>query len=146
MNPRTGFGGSHIIFAEENQADMNPQRNCQDCGEVLHGRSDKKFCSDQCRNNYNNRLNSEASSLVRRINNILKRNYRILGELNPNGKANVSKLRLIEKGFNFSYFTSIYTNREGKTYYFCYDRGYLHIENDYCMLVVRDKNKKRETR
>lgn len=114
---------------------------CLDCGEPISGRSDKKFCSDQCRNNYNNRLNTETNTLVRRINSILKKNYKILGELNPSGKSSVNRSRLTEKGFNFQYFTSIYTTREGKTYYFCYDRGWLPVENEYIMLVVKDKNK-----
>jgi len=43
----------------------NQQRNCPECGEKIIGRADKKFCSDQCRNSYNNRLNSDASNTVR---------------------------------------------------------------------------------
>ena len=48
----------------------NLSRKCPECGDKIIGRVDKKFCSDQCRNTYNNRLNSDASNTVRNINNI----------------------------------------------------------------------------
>ena len=34
---------------------------CPECGDKLKGRADKKFCSDACRNAYNNKLNSDAN-------------------------------------------------------------------------------------
>ena len=68
---------------------MPEERACLDCGAVLRGRSDKKFCDDQCRNNYNNQLNSESYNLVRNINNKLKRNRRVMGEFNPTGQNQI---------------------------------------------------------
>ncbi len=120
---------------------MEKQRFCLECGEPLTGRRDKKFCGDQCRNNYNNRRYSESGTLIRKINNILKKNYLILSELNPGGKTTLPRHKLTEKGFNFNYFTSIYTTREGKTYHFVYNRGYLPVDNDLLMLVIKDMNK-----
>lgn len=114
------------------------QKECLECGEKIIGRSDKKFCSDACRNTYNNNLNKESKNLVRNINNRLKKNYRILGELNPEDKTKVSKYKLLDKGFDFEHITSIYTTKTGKVYYFVYDYGYLPIENDYFMLVKRE--------
>ncbi|MFA6947300.1 MAG: DUF2116 family Zn-ribbon domain-containing protein, partial [Pedobacter sp.] len=32
------------------------ERECLDCGAALRGRTDKKFCDDQCRSNFNNRM------------------------------------------------------------------------------------------
>jgi len=32
------------------------------CERELHGRSDQKFCSDQCRNTYNNSLNADNNN------------------------------------------------------------------------------------
>ena len=58
-----------------------------------------------CRNNYNNRLNSEVTNYVRNINNILRKNRRILAELTPaEGKITLHKEKLINKGFNLNYF------------------------------------------
>jgi hypothetical protein len=118
------------------------EKACLDCGEVLIGRVDKKFCNDMCRNNYNNKLNKDINNLVRNINNILRRNRRILAELTPNGKATkVAKEKLVLKGFNFSFYTSIYTTKTGSTYYFCYEYGYLHLEDDYLTLVKNERVK-----
>ena len=122
------------------------ERKCLDCGEILVGRIDKKFCSDMCRNSYNNRLNTESADLVRKVNTILRKNRRILAELIPVDKITVHKDKLVNNGFNFSYFTSIYTTQKGATYKFCYEYGYLPIENDFYMLVLRDnKGKKNES-
>ncbi len=112
---------------------------CPECGDPFTGRIDKKFCSDQCRNTYNNRLNKDETNFIRNVNHVLRKNRRILAELNPVGKIKVSKSVLIDKGFNFQYFTNIYTTKNGKTYYFCYDHGYLPIEDDYYMLVIRQE-------
>jgi hypothetical protein len=114
-------------------------RKCADCGEEIKGRADKKFCNDICRNNYNNRLNSDSSNLVRRINAILRKNRRILQELNPDEKTSVHRDRLTERGINFNYITSIYTTKKGSVYYFCYEYGYLPLENDYYMIVLRKR-------
>jgi hypothetical protein len=47
-------------------------RFCLDCQEPLIGRSDKKFCNDACRSNFNNKLKTQDQNYVRRINAILK--------------------------------------------------------------------------
>ncbi|CAN5230462.1 hypothetical protein BH09BAC6_BH09BAC6_14880 [soil metagenome] len=117
---------------------MFEERNCLDCGSVLHGRADKKFCNDLCRNNYNNQLNSSSYNLVRNINNILKRNRRILEELNPSGKTKTTRKKLAAKGFDFEYHTRTYQTQNGKIYYFCYEYGYLPLEGDEVLLVKRE--------
>jgi hypothetical protein len=113
------------------------KKTCLECEEVLHGRSDKKFCSDQCRTSHNNRNNSDSNNFMRNINNILRKNRRILAELNPNGKSKVSKDKLLDLGFKFSYFTNIYHTKNGNEYHFCYEQGYLALDNDMYALVVR---------
>ena len=112
-------------------------RNCPECGEIILGRADKKFCSDQCRNTFNNRDKQDANNYIRNVNNILRKNRRILAGLNPQGKAKASRNKLVEKGFNFDYYTNSYTTKTGKTYYYCYEFGYLPIEDDYYFLVMK---------
>ena len=110
---------------------------CQECSIEIYGREDKKFCSDQCRNTYNNRLNSDARNFVRNINNILRKNRRILEELNVNGTTKTSRDKLLLKGFNFNYYTNTYTTKQGKTYYFCYDQGYIPINDELYAIVIK---------
>ena len=119
---------------------MTEGKKCLDCEAVLHGRTDKKFCDDLCRNNYNNKLNSGSYNLIRNINNILKRNRRILEELNPGGKTKTTRKKLAAKGFDFEYHTRSYQTQNGKTYYFCYEYGYLQLEGEEFLLVKREDN------
>ena len=112
------------------------EHQCLECGETFKGRADKKFCSDQCRSTFNNKQNSDSNAM-RNINNILRKNRRILLDLNPEGKNKVSREKLKSKGFDFNYFTSIFKTKEGSMYYYCYEQGYLPIEKDYYLLVVK---------
>lgn len=112
-------------------------RSCLECGEPFKGRIDKKFCSDSCRVAYNNRLNSNDSNYIRNINNILRRNRRILMSMNPTGKSKVTYQNLKARGFDFNYFTSTYRTREGSQYFYCYEHGYLPIDKDLYLLVVK---------
>lgn len=116
---------------------MTTKRTCIECGDTFHGRADKKFCSDMCRNAYNNKLNSDSNNLVRNVNNILRKNRRIMEELLPEDTAKVSQQKLMDKGFNFSYYTNATTTKTGKTYLFCYEYGYLPLEGNYYLLVKR---------
>jgi len=118
---------------------MPEEKRCLECGEILLGRSDKKFCSDYCRNAYNNRKNKTESNLIRTTNNRLKKNWRILSDFNPEDKTRVHKSKLDTAGFDFNLFTGIYKTKNNKIYYFVYDQGYLDIGNNFYMLVKRNK-------
>jgi hypothetical protein len=112
-------------------------QSCTECGIGFTGRSDKKFCSDQCRTAFNNRLRSVENDYIKGVNNILRKNRRILFDLNPSGKVKISREKMQVRGFDFNYFTSTYTTKEGALYYYCYDYGYLPIEKDHCLLVIK---------
>ena len=114
------------------------ERRCLECGEILKGRADQKFCDDQCRSAYNNRKFSDSYNFIRRINRTLKKNRKILEELNPGGKITIPKNLLEKKGFDFMYHTHTYTNRNGQTYYFCYEHGYLELDNNKFLLVKKE--------
>ena len=115
------------------------ERNCIDCDLPLNGRMDKKFCSDVCRNNFNNRLNSDTNNLMRNINHALRKNRKILAYLNPEGKTTVSKERLLDMGYNFGYFTHIHKTKINTVYYFCYEYGYILHTDDNVTIVLRQK-------
>ena len=116
----------------------NQTARCLACDKPVKGRTDKKFCDDYCRNNYNNQLKASKNSLVRNINNALGRNRRILESFFAEEEiAKTHKDKLIEKGFQFKYMTHTYTNKKGNVYFFCYDLGYMPLENDWYLLVKR---------
>ncbi|MFI5149715.1 MAG: hypothetical protein ACHQRM_08270 [Bacteroidia bacterium] len=114
-------------------------KKCLECAESIIGRIDKKFCSDICRNSYNNKMNSVNNRYVRNVNSMLKRNRKILEELVPSESTKTTKAKLLQKGFNFHYYTNVFQSRKGDSYYFCYDYGYLPLDQDQYMLVKRNE-------
>jgi predicted nucleic acid-binding Zn ribbon protein len=113
-------------------------KTCLECSEKIVGREDKKFCSDSCRNAYNNKINKDSTNFMRNVNNKLRKNYRILSELNSEGKSKATRDKMINKGFDFDFFTNILQTKTGNTYYFLYDQGYRSLDNDYFMLVKKE--------
>jgi hypothetical protein len=74
---------------------------------------------------------------MRNVQNILRRNRRILAELNPEGQRKVHQDLLIAKGFNFEFHTNTIQTNEGETYYFCYDQGLSLVEDHYYSLLKK---------
>ncbi len=116
---------------------MNPQK-CLECGDAFKGRIDKKFCSDYCRNTHNNKINRDSKNLIRNTNNRLRKNYKVLSNLNTTGKTKVTRSKLISNNFDFNFFTSIYTTKTNNVYYYIYDQGYLELDNEVYLLIKRD--------
>ena len=114
-------------------------RECMECEASILGRIDKKFCSDICRNSFNNKVNSINDNYVRNVNVMLRKNRKILKELTPDSAAKTTKTKLLQRGFNFHYYTNTYRTRKGADYFFCYDYGYLPLEKDYYMLLKRNE-------
>ena len=112
---------------------------CLECGENIMGRTDKKFCNDDCRNSYNNKLNKNSTNMMRNINNKLRKNYRILCDHTfTEGKAKTSKSKLSTLGFDFDYFTNIKIYKNGAEYRFIYGIGYKFLEDDWILIVRND--------
>ena len=94
-----------------------------------------------CRNNYNNKLKAVDVNFVRNINNILKKNRRVLVEICPEEKHKTTRATLQKKGFDFSYFTHQRKTQAGAVYFFVYDYGYLGLDNDFFLVVKDNKSK-----
>lgn len=118
-----------------------PIKNCLACNKPVKGRTDKKFCDDYCRNSYNNQLKATVNNTIRNINNALTKNRRILEGLLPENEKMVktTRERLLQQGFQFKYITHIYTNSKGNSYLFCYEYGYLALENGWYLIVKRNE-------
>jgi hypothetical protein len=87
-------------------------------------------------------VNAKANQNLRIINSILKKNRNILASfLKPETEfEKISKEKLLESGFQFKYCTHTVTHKNGSVYYFCYDLGYLMLNNEW-LLLVRERNK-----
>ncbi|MDX9773971.1 MAG: hypothetical protein RBT02_11220 [Bacteroidales bacterium] len=110
------------------------ERICLDCGAKLLGRSDKKFCSDQCRNNYNNRINRDQNNYVRNVHAQLRRNRRILSDLFDAGHQRIHRDALIAQGYNFTFFTHVVETLQGQQWSYCFEYGFREKEGDYLEL------------
>ena len=111
---------------------------CPECGDKIIGRSDKKFCSDHCRNSYNNRKNKDSAKLLRDVNSILLKNHRILKDLFEEGVLKIHRDKLLLKGFNFDFFTNMQTSKENGVCYYCYDHGVSKNEDSLYIVIKRE--------
>ncbi len=110
---------------------------CPVCKQEFDGRTDKKFCCDQCRNTFNNHKYADFSNQTRNINRILKNNRKILANFYEKGLLKPHKDKLLKAGYNFDYLTSIYTTKTKKTYHYCYDFGITAIEDNLFLIVEK---------
>jgi len=113
-------------------------KQCLLCEKPLRGRADKKYCDEQCRNQFNNTLNSDASADMRATQNILRKNRRILEEhLAENDKVKKSLRRLTDAGFKPDYLTHLYTTKTGSQYRYCFEYGFLLLEDEMVLIVKK---------
>src|ERR1700743_2468050 len=106
-----------------------PTAACEDCGKDIKGRSDKRFCDDTCRNNFNRKkrqaeqapIDDEALEIIRTI----KRNYQLIKSKDLAADIIISQPveGLFKKGFNANYFTST-RKVDGELYRFCFECGF----------------------
>jgi hypothetical protein len=118
------------------------QRFCQNCGTPITGRQDKKFCSNYCRSESNNRDKTKSyhAPVVRNITNVLLKNRTILESiLGSEVSVKTTKTNLLDMGFNFKYSTHTFTSTKGGTYFYCFDYGYLYLKDEWYLLVTANK-------
>lgn len=114
------------------------ERVCLDCGAKLLGRSDKKFCSDQCRNNYNNRLSRDQNNYVRNVHSQLRRNRKILADIFEEGHHRIHRDALMAQGFNFIFLTHLVETTGGQRWSYCFEYGYREEDNGYLDLKMNN--------
>jgi hypothetical protein len=129
------FYGYYVLF-NYFIMEISLKRHCCECGSVIRGRSDKKFCGDSCRTQHHNRQNASTHRQVRLINNILKRNRRILEQLVPAGVKTIQSALLLASGFDFGYHTRAEKTPSEEYRYYCYEFAYEPL-NQHQWLIVR---------
>ena len=80
---------------------------CLECGDkIRYGRTDKKFCCDECRSRHNNTQAKKGRAFRRRMLAILDKNYEILDSLIKADVDSADLMDLVAQGFISSVVTS----------------------------------------
>lgn len=92
-----------------------PLRLCVMCDSKLFGRSDKRFCTPKCKNNYHSELRKTNNSVSNETLKVLYKNYQILSSLLSQdcSKYQINKLKLERMGFEINTTTGIEMNKYG---------------------------------
>ena len=98
---------------------------CLECGnQIRYGRTDKKFCCEDCKSRHHNTQARAARSFRNKIISIINRNYDILDALIREGTESVDLVDLVSVGFVPGIITSY--RRSGRHDVFtCYDIKYI---------------------
>jgi len=111
---------------------MNENKLCLLCNKIIRGRSDKKFCNDYCRNLFNNKKKLPLTEWVKKTNQILLLNRKILENMLTETKLmNIVEAKmLVDLGFHFEFTTAQHLNKTGTRYYYCYEYGYFPLKGN----------------
>ena len=102
-------------------------RKCPVCETMIVGRSDKTYCSDQCRSLANSEKKKISEWPIIELNKTLRKNRTILRTLCPAGRSVVRKEVMDAMGFDITVFSSIFVTGKRQVYYLCYDYGFTPI-------------------
>lgn len=113
---------------------------CLHCGKAidpLKGRDDRKYCDDICKSRFHNHLRKGATPDIKRVNDILSKNFKILKKIYDQAikeqiPSSIAKDDLQKLGFNFDYYTQV-----SGAYKFCYTFGYTQGNNPNYIKVVK---------
>lgn len=95
---------------------------CLECGDkIKYGRTDKKFCCEECRTRHNNKMAKASRAYRRKIMAKLNRNYAILEQLIKLGETSADLGDLISEGFVPDTVTGFHKNRFKSDEYWCFD-------------------------
>lgn len=98
---------------------------CLECGnKISYGRSDKKFCCEDCRTRHFYSREKSGRVIRRRILRQLSRNYEILEDLVRSDVESIDLIDLMGRGFIPTYVTSYRKNGKHDEYG-CFDIKFI---------------------
>ena len=102
---------------------------CLECGDkITYGRTDKKFCSDDCRNRHFNNKLKEGRAYRRKVLTLLQKNYDLLDELIKSGIESADFADLVTLGFTPDAVTFYHRSRRHDDFA-CFDIKYKMSES-----------------
>lgn len=105
-------------------------KKCPVCNSEVKGRKDKTYCSESCKSSHQYERRTKEESFFLQVDRQLKINRKILKRYNQTGYTTLRKEVLLEHGFNPRYFTHYWKNQKGQVYLFCFDFGFLEVEQN----------------
>lgn len=120
--------------------------NCVVCGELIKGRSDKKYCSETCKSIFHYEKKQAQEKHFLAFQKQLRTNRKVLKKFNHTGMTSLRRAVLHAQGFNPAYYTHTWQNKRGQTYYFTYDFGIFpfldrknkEVKEKYLIIIWQD--------
>lgn len=103
-------------------------KRCPVCHGEIIGRKDKVYCSLSCKSAQQYELRQQNEAFYYQVDRQLKKNRAILKRYNQVGKTTLRKDVLLAEGFNPRHFTHYWKNAKGQVYLFCYEYGFLSLQ------------------
>jgi len=115
------------------------KKKCKICKIEFNGRTDKIFCSVNCKSFYHRKLRKVTHTVSKDIDEVLHRNRSILLEVLGKHKIQIkiNRIVLVKKNFNFKYLTHFHINKNGKMYHQLYDIAWMEFSDDEILIVKR---------
>jgi hypothetical protein len=121
----SGFGRINIEWIMKYVRKEKRMPVCLECGDkIKYGRSDKKFCCEDCKNRHNNKMAKFSRANRRKVMAMLTRNYAILEQLIRSGIKSAEITDLISEGFVPDCVTGFHKNRFQSDEFSCFDIKY----------------------
>jgi hypothetical protein len=121
-----------------NEPSQTVGRVCQHCKDEIQGRSDKKFCNDACRSSFNNIKYSDYNTHVKKVNQRLRNNHRVLQNLLEQHEEKwISETVLMNAGFQFQFYTHVHLHPDGMLFKMVYDCCYTGLERSMYYVAKR---------
>jgi len=106
----------------------HPGQLCLNCGKPVYGRTDKKFCSPECKNGWHYFHEADYRKCKYWAQTALGRNHKILKSMIENGVDKLSLVELQMRGFTPRLVTGHISGDAGIQQYACYN--IMYKEND----------------
>lgn len=108
---------------------------CLECGnQIRYGRTDKKFCCEDCKNKHHNAQAKAGRSYRSKVISTLNRNYGILEQMLKEGVDSADLVDLVSIGFAPGIVTS-YRHIGRHDVFTCYDIKYIMTRTRICSLM-----------
>lgn len=117
------------------------EKTCPNCGDPFTAkRLNQDYCSADCRVQFNNHQaiqnRATVSETTAIVNAILLKNREVLRRLSEKNEQ-VSLMELTQEGFQTNYITYFEPGKHGETKFFCYDYGYIFL-NEKTLKIIQE--------